>query len=304
MTSSVYDETRISADGRLRTPYERSRWRRFIRLFTQNRAALVGSTLVAAFLMLALVGAVATPHDPNAPILGARLQRPSLSHPMGTDELGRDIFSRIAVGARYSLFIGVSAVAVAFLIGVAGGIVAGYRGGWWDIGLMRLVDVLLTLPTIVLAIAIVSVLGAGISSVVIAVGITSIPTFARLARAVVLTLREQDFIAAARVIGAGDLRIMARHLLPNALAPLIVQVSLGIGAAILTAAALGFLGLGVQPPAPEWGAMLSRGRTFISSAPHMVFFPGLAIALVVLGLNLFGDGLRDALDPRMRDIHT
>jgi len=304
MTSSVSDETRISADGRVRTSYERSRWKRFVRLFTQNRAALVGSTLVATFLVLALVGAVATPHDPNAPILGARLQGPSLSHPMGTDELGRDIFSRIAVGARYSLFIGVSAVAVAFLIGVTGGIVAGYRGGWWDIGLMRLVDVLLTLPTIVLAIAIVSVLGAGISSVVIAVGITSIPTFARLARAVVLTLREQDFIAAARVIGAGDLRIMARHLLPNALAPLIVQVSLGIGAAILTAAALGFLGLGVQPPAPEWGAMLSRGRTFISSAPHMVFFPGLAIALVVLGLNLFGDGLRDALDPRMRDIHT
>jgi peptide/nickel transport system permease protein len=195
---------------------------------------------------------------------------------------------------------GIVAVSISALIGIPFGLIAGYKGAWWDTGMMRIIDVLMVLPTFVLAVAIVSVLGAGILSVIIAVAVTTIPAFARVARATTLTLREQDFVAAARVGGASDTRILAVHVLPNTLPPLIVQASLGVGSTILIASALGFLGLGVQPPTPEWGAMLSRGRSFISSAPHLVVFPGIAIALLVIGFNLLGDGLRDALDPRFK----
>lgn len=271
-----------------------------LQLVVRNRVALAGGLLVLLFVLLALVGPLASPYDPEQPALAARLQGPSPASPFGTDEVGRDVLTRIAYGARFSLLMGLAAMAVAAAVGVPLGLIAGYRGGRWDLGIMRGVDVLLTLPSIVLAIAIVSVLGAGISSVIVAVGITSIPAFARLTRAVALVLREQEFVTAARSLGASDLRILRRHLLPNALPPIVVQASLGIGSTILTASALGFLGLGVQPPTPEWGAMLSRGRTYLFVAPHLLFFPGLAIALLVLGFNLLGDGLRDALDPRMK----
>lgn len=302
MPDSALDETavtgRVGDEARLRAP----RSHPLLRLFARNRSALTGAGIVVLFVVVAAVALVWTPYDPTAPALAARLQGPSIAHLLGTDELGRDILSRIAVGARYSLTMGIAAMAIAGVLGVPLGLLAAYRGGWWDIGIMRGVDVLLTIPSIVLAIAIVSVLGPGISSVIIAVSVTSIPAFARLAQAVTLILREQDFVVAARVAGARDSRILTRHLLPNALPPLIVQASLGVGTTVLTAAALGFLGLGVQPPAPEWGAMLSRGRTYISASPHLVLFPGLVIALVVLGFNLLGDGLRDAMDPRLKQL--
>ena len=197
---------------------------------------------------------------------------------------------------------GLVAIGLAGVIGIPIGLLAGYRGGWWDNASMRVIDVLMILPTFVLAVAIVAVLGSGIRSVIVAVAVTTIPVFARLTRSVALTLRSQDFVAAAQVAGAPERRILLRHILPNALPPLVVQASLGIGATILIAAALGFLGLGVQPPTPEWGAMLSRGRSYMSTAPFLVFFPGIAIALLVLGFNLLGDSLRDALDPWMQNL--
>lgn len=278
--------------------------RRFqtLKRLVRNRAALAGAIIVGIFAALAILAFFWTPYPADVPVLEMRLASPSWSHPLGNDDVGRDIFSRLIVGARYSLYMGITAVAISAAIGIPMGLIAGYRGGYWDTLVMRLVDVLMVLPTFVLAVAIVSVLGAGVLSVIIAVAVTSIPAFARLSRATTLTLREQDFVSAARVIGAGDTRILVSHILPNTLAPLVVQVSLGIGSTILVASALGFLGLGVQPPTPEWGAMLSRGRTFISTAPHLVIFPGVAIALLVTGFNLLGDGLRDAMDPRLKSL--
>ena len=271
-----------------------------MRRLARNRAALAGGIIVLAFTIVALVAMVWTPYPADTPVLDMRFGSPSLQHPLGNDDVGRDILSRIAVGARYSLVMGITAVTLAAAIGIPLGLIAGYKGKWWDSASMRVIDVLMVLPTFVLAVAIVSVLGAGVASVIVAVAVTTIPAFARLARATTLTLREQDFVAAARVVGSSDTHILAIHILPNTLAPLIVQASLGIGATILVASALGFLGLGVQPPTPEWGAMLSRGRSYISTAPHLVIFPGIAIALLVIGFNLLGDGLRDALDPRMK----
>ncbi len=288
---------RLHADAAAAFPETRSR-RGVIARLARNRIALAGAILIAGFILLAILGPLLSPYDATKPALRDRLQPPSLAHLCGTDDVGRDLLTRIAYGARISLLMGVAAMAVACAIGVPVGMLAGYRGGWWDLALMRTVDVLLTIPSVVLAIAIVSALGAGVASVILAVGVTSIPAFARLTRAVVLTLRDQEFVQAARVGGAGDLRIFRLHLFPNVLPSLIVQISLGIGTTILVASALGFLGLGVRPPTPEWGVMLSRGRTYVSSAPHLVFFPGLAIALLVLAFNLLGDGLVDALDPR------
>jgi ABC-type dipeptide/oligopeptide/nickel transport system permease subunit len=301
MASPVPAVATAPAQVALRDRAESQR-RRALRRFVHNRTAVAGAVVVFFFLVVAGIAAVWTPYPVDQPVLERRLGSPSLDHPLGTDDVGRDILSRLAAGARYSLLMGVVAVGLAAGVGVPVGLIAGYRKGWWDTGAMRLVDVLMVLPTFVLAVAIVSVLGSGIWSVILAVAVTTVPTFARLARAATLTLREQDFVAAARVVGARDSRILGVHILPNTLPPLIVQASLGVGATILIASALGFLGLGVQPPTPEWGAMLSRGRTYISSAPHLVLFPGLAIALLVLGFNLLGDGLRDALDPRLRSL--
>jgi peptide/nickel transport system permease protein len=282
-------------------PERQAARRRVIRRLVRHRSALIGAVIVLFFLLVALIAFVWTPHDPNTPSLDQRLAGPSLAHPFGTDDVGRDVLSRLAVGSRYSLVMGIAAIAIAVAFGVPLGLVAGFRGGWWDAAAMRVVDVLMTLPSIVLAVAIVSVLGPGVLSVILAAAVTSIAGFARLARATTLSLRDQDFVGAARVIGASDRRILLTHLLPNAMPPLIVQASLGVGATILIASALGFLGIGVQPPTPEWGAMLSRGRDYISSGSFLVVFPGLAIAFLVLGFNLLGDGLRDALDPRMQD---
>ncbi len=279
-----------------------SNFRKSLRRFSSDRMGLLGLAIILAFLVATIITMVWTPYPFDQPELELKLGSPSFQHPLGTDDVGRDILTRLAVGARYSLMMGVIAIALSAAIGVPIGLIAGYRSGWWDTTAMRLIDVLMVLPAFVLAVAIVSVLGSGIWSVIIAVAVTTTPAFARLTRAIALTLREQDFVSAAKVSGARDFRILARHVLPNSLPPLIVQASLGIGTTILIAAALGFLGLGVQPPTPEWGAMLSRGRTYMSSAPHLVLFPGLAIALVVLGFNLIGDSLRDALDPRLKEL--
>lgn len=270
------------------------------KLLRKNRLAAIGLILTAGWILVAAFAPWIAPMPADQQNLEIRLQPPSAQHLLGTDDVGRDILSRIIHGSRISLTIALSSVAIGMTGGITLGAIAGFYGGRVDLFLSRLVDMLMTIPTIVLAIAVVSVLKSGVSSVIIAVGITSIPVYARLVRGVVLTLRRLDYVEAAHGIGASDWRIITRHLLPNALSPLAVQATLGAGTAILVAAALSFLGLGVQPPAPEWGAMLSRGRNYINAAPHAIAFPGLAIALMVLAFNLLGDGLRDALDPRLR----
>jgi peptide/nickel transport system permease protein len=271
------------------------RWRRFRRRWTGVAAAIV----TALFVTLALGAPWIAPHDPLERTLAARLAPPDASHWLGRDEFGRDLASRLVWGARLSFLLGVASVALAALLGVPLGLVAGYCGGRVDGWLMRAVDVLLAFPGILLALAVVAVVGAGgLPSLVLAIGVFAMPTFARLARASALALRSSEFVEAARALGAGDARILARHVLPNALGPLLVQATLGVAGAILTASALSFLGVGVQPPAPEWGAMISDGRAFLRTAPQLVAWPGLALTLVTYALNALGDTLRDVLDPR------
>lgn len=269
-------------------------WRRL----RKNRLAVAGGALLALFLLVAAFAPWVAPQDPLAQDLYGRLSPPSAKNWFGTDDFGRDVLSRVLHGSRVSLRVGVAAVAVALLAGTAIGLIAGYRGGALDNVLMRLMDLMLAFPSILLAIVVVAVLGPSLNNAMLAVGIVSIPQYARLVRASVLSIREQDYVTAARAIGAGDARIVLVAILPNCIAPLTVQATLGMAGAILDAAGLSFLGLGAQPPTPEWGAMLSGGRDFILSAPWVLTFPGLAILLTVLAFNLLGDGLRDALDPK------
>lgn len=271
-------------------------WARFFR----RRTAVVGAIITATFLAITLLGFWVTPYPPRATDYSHTLAPPSLQHPAGTDDFGRDILSRLIVGARYSLGMGLSAVTLGAAIGSLWGVACAFNGGLFDNISMRIADVLFAFPGILLAIAIVAVLGPGLTNVVIAVGVFSIPTFARLVRAPSLAAMGQEYVSAARAVGAGGARIMFRHLLPTALPPIVVYFTLRIGTAILTASALSFLGLGVLPPTPEWGAMLAAGRLFINVAPQLVIAPGVTISLAVLGFNLLGDGLRDALDPRLR----
>jgi len=267
--------------------------------FRRNRLAVLGSGLLAFFVTCAIFADYLAPYDPLRADLANNLAPPSSEHILGTDELGRDLLSRVIHGARISLHLGVISVGTALVFGVFIGAVAGYYGGAIDQIVMRAVDIVLSFPTMLLAIMIVAVLGPGLTNAMIAVGISLIPEYARLTRSTFLYLRELDFVQAARMIGASDPRVIFRHILPNSLAPLIVQSTLNIATAILSAAALGFLGLGAQPPLPEWGAMLSKGRVYLMVAPHVTLYPGLAIVVSVLSLNMIGDGLRDALDPRM-----
>jgi peptide/nickel transport system permease protein len=271
-----------------------------VRQFRQSRAAVVGLALTLVFLLLALLAPVLAPYDPTAFTLGQQLKPPSATNLLGTDELGRDILSRILYGARITLLITLGAVLVSLVIGTLLGIVAGFLGGWTDTLVMRLMDVLLAMPGFLLAIAIIAALGAGTVNVVIAVGVFSIPSFARVARGSTLSVKQQDYVLAARALGEPAGGIMWRHILPNVTPPLVVQTTLRLATAILTASGLSFLGLGPQPPTPEWGAMLSTGRNMITSSPQLATIPGLAILLVAIGFNLLGDGLRDALDPRMK----
>ena len=274
-------------------------WGRMIwKRLRKHRLAVAGGVLLVGFLLLALAAPLVAPYDPLAQDLYNRLAAPSVSHPFGTDDFGRDILSRVIYGSRISLRIGGVAVLLALAVGTAIGLTAGYWGGVLDQGLMRAMDLMLAFPSILLAIGIVAVLGPGLENAMLAVGIVAVPQYARLVRASALSVREQDYVQAVRALGAGDLRILVFAVLPNCLAPLIVQSTLGLATAILDAAGLSFLGLGAQPPTPEWGAMLSGGRELILSAPWVLTFPGLAILLTVLAFNLLGDGLRDALDPR------
>jgi peptide/nickel transport system permease protein len=271
-------------------------WRRFRR----SPGSLVGAIIVAVILAAAIFAPVVAPHDPLGQVLTQQSQPPSFAHLLGTDKLGRDVFSRIVYGARTSIAIGFVAVGVAISLGTLIGLIAGYAGGRVENTLMGAMDIILAFPSIILAIAITTILGPSITNLMIAVGIVYIPQYARLARSSVLGVKETEYVEAARAIGAGVPRILARHVLPNILAPLLIQATLGIATAELEAAGLSYLGLGARPPAPEWGAMLNDARDYWVSAPWALIFPGLAITALVLGFNLLGDGLREALDPNAR----
>ena len=266
----------------------------------RNPSAVAGGTLVGVLVLAGLFAPLLTPYDPTKQELLNVLQGPSWAHPLGTDNLGRDILARLLYGARLTLFMGVFAVGVGLVVGVPLGVLSGYYRGWVDMAIQRVMDLMLSFTTFLLALALVSLLGVGLINVIVAVGISTIPRFARLVRSSVLTIREVAYVEASSALGARDGRILWRHVLPNALAPVIIQATLSMGATILTAAGLGFLGLGVQPPTPEWGAMLGEGRNYIFTSPNVTTFPGLAIFAAVLGFNLLGDGLRDALDPQLR----
>ncbi len=279
-----------------------SPWRRagrFWRAFARNRLGVAGLALVGAFLVAAALGPWLAPYDPNAQDLPAQLQPPSLGHPLGTDDFGRDILSRLLVGSRISLLVGVIATGIGAGLGTLVGLLAGFYPRL-DGPLMRVMDVLLSFPSVLLAVAIIAILGPSLGNVMVAVGINSIPAYARLVRSTVLAVKETDYVDAARAIGNREASIMLRYVLPNCLSPIIVYSTLQVGGAILTASILSFLGLGVQPPDPEWGQMVNAGRGWLAQAPHIATFPGLAIFLVVMGFNLLGDGLRDVLDPRLR----
>jgi peptide/nickel transport system permease protein len=267
--------------------------------FRRNRLAVIGSVILGILVTFAFLADYIAPYSPFAATLADNLSPPSSQHIMGTDELGRDLLSRIIHGTRVSLQLGLISVTIALAFGITIGGPSGYYGGIVDQILMRLADVMLCFPTLVLAIMIVSVFGPGLMNAMIAVGISLTPLYARLVRSTFLYLRELDYVQSAKMIGAGDARIILRHMMPNSLAPLIVQTTLNVATAILSAASLGFLGLGAEPPTPEWGAMMSKGRIYLMTAPHITLFPGLAIMATVLSLNMIGDGLRDALDPRM-----
>jgi peptide/nickel transport system permease protein len=272
-------------------------WRRLKR----NRAAIVGGLIVLLFVSIAILAPLITPYPPNEGDLTKRLKPPSREYLLGTDPLGRDLLSRVIYGARISLQIQVVAVFIALVIGTLLGLIGGYYGGKFDHLIMRLMDILLAFPGIFLAISIIAVLGPGLANLMLAAGIYSIPQFARIVRGSVLSLKEKEFIEAARAVGEDDFSILFRYLLPNSIAPIIIQTTLRMATVLLTASGLSFLGLGVQPPTAEWGAMLSNARAYLITAPHVATVPGLAIMLVVMGFNLFGDGLRDSLDPRLRD---
>jgi peptide/nickel transport system permease protein len=266
----------------------------------QHPSAVLGAAIVLALVTAALLAPLIAPYDPLQMNVTVRLQPPSTDHPLGTDNYGRDLFTRLVYGARVSLVVGLASVALAVAIGTTIGLASGYLAGWGDMLLMRIVDVVLAFPSLLLALALVSVLGTGVGSVIVAVGLVQWTTYARVVRATALALKQEEFILAARALGVPGARVAVRHILPNALAPLVVLATLGIGGAITTEAALSFLGLGVPPPTPSWGATLAFGLAFLRDSPHLATFPGLAIMLTVLGFNLLGDGLRDITDPRMR----
>jgi peptide/nickel transport system permease protein len=267
----------------------------------KSKLALVGLAIIFILIFMAIFANIIAPYPYAKQDLNATLQFPSIKHIFGTDEFGRDMFSRIVYGSRISLEVGFIAVSISVIIGGFVGAVAGYYGNKIDNLLMRLMDVLLSIPQILLAISIVAALGPGLVNLMVAVGISSIPGYARIVRASVLTIKDQEFVEAARAAGSSNARIIFKHILPNCAAPIIVQSTLGVATAILTAAGLSFIGLGIQPPTPEWGSMLSGGRGYIRDYWYLTLFPGLAIVITIFGLNVLGDGLRDALDPKLKN---
>lgn len=273
-------------------------WRRLRR----DKMAMLGLFIILVLVLMAIFADVIADYDTKviAQNIQERLQGPSLAHWCGTDEFGRDIFARLVHGSRVSLIVGLVSVTFSLTVGGALGAVAGYYGGKIDNIIMRIMDIFLAVPSILLAITIVAALGTSLINVMLAIGISSVPTYARIVRASVLSIKDQEFVEASRAIGATSPTTIFREILPNCMAPLIVQATLSVASAILSTASLSFIGLGVQPPAPEWGAMLSSGRNYLRDAVHLTLFPGLAIVITILALNLLGDGLRDALDPRLK----
>jgi ABC-type dipeptide/oligopeptide/nickel transport system permease subunit len=317
MTVETKTVTKLDAEGLSLKSV--SVWRIAMRRLFRRRSAVAGLIILGILTFIAITAPLIAPYDPTvsmldadppqklkaraAPcihLLGCPKEQPQ--HLAGIDGNIRDQFSRLLYGARLSLLVGISTVSFAIILGTTLGAIAGYFGGWWDIGIMRVMDVLLAFPSLLLAIAIVTVLGPGLLNALLAIGIVEIPVFARVMRSSVITVREMEYVAATRALGGNPFHILFRRILPNALTPLIVQGTLNIASAILSAAALSFLGLGAQPPTPEWGAMLGSERNQVFTAPHLVFYPGLMIMLTVLCFNLIGDGLRDALDPRLAHV--
>ncbi|KQL48549.1 diguanylate cyclase [Brevibacillus choshinensis] len=276
------------------------RWRTFYRKLRKNKLAMVGGFIVVFYIAIALLAPLIATHDPYEIDLVGKLKPPSAEHWMGTDDKGRDVMSRLLYGTRLSMSVGFVAVFIGAFFGIILGLLSGYYGKWVDTVISRVIDVLLAFPGILLSLAIVSALGPSLFNVMIAVGVFSIPVFARIVRGSTLTVKKLEYIDAIRSLGASDFTIIFKHIFPNILSPIIVQATMRLATAILSAAGLSFLGLGAQPPLPEWGAMLSNGRDFLFTAPYLAMFPGLAISTLVLGFNIFGDGLRDALDPRMK----
>ncbi|WP_213023863.1 nickel transporter permease [Brevibacillus reuszeri] len=278
----------------------RSQWKLMLGRFKKNKRALYGFWMVILCLLVAVLAKWIAPYDPIEQNMEIMLEGPSWSHPFGTDEFGRDILSRIIHGTQISLMTGFVGVLIAVVIGVALGTISGYFGGLADSLIMRTMDIFMAFPSFLLALAIVSVLGPGMVNVMIAIGIFSVPTFARLSRSSVIAIKDKEYIEAVKAMGGSHFHIIVKHVIPNSIAPIIVLSTMRIATAIITAAGLSFLGMGAQPPTPEWGAMLSTGREYLRVAPHVSTMPGLAIMFLVLGFNMLGDGLRDALDPKMK----
>lgn len=278
---------------------ERGAYKRMLDELVSNRAAVLGALILIAFILFAIFAEPLTPYDPLQRDARGRLAPPTLEHPFGTDTLGRDVLARVLYGGRVSMIVGFSAIVVAGLTGISLGLIAGYFGGALDNAIMRVMDVILAFPGLILAIWLVAIFGSSLTNLVLAIAFFNIPTFARLSRGSTLSAREMDYVVAAQSMGASPLRILWKHIFPAVSGPLIVLATLSVSGAIVTGASLSFLGLGVDPPTPEWGAMLADGRSHLRNAWWIAFFPGIAITLVVVALNLLGDGLRDALDPRV-----
>ena len=268
--------------------------------FRKNRAAVVGMAILSAIILAAIFADMLAPCDPSLQVYAEALQPPSAAHLFGTDEFGRDIFSRVLYGARISLLVGVVSVAIACVFGSLLGASAGYFGGAYDAVVMRCMDILLAIPSLLLNLSIVAALGKSVFNMMLAVGVSNVPRYCRIMRASVLQIKNTEYVDAARVSGASHMFIILRHIIPNCLAPIIVQATLSVGSAIIACAGLSFLGVGIPAPIPEWGAMLSNGKDFLRHNAYITIFPGLAIMLTVLSLNLMGDGLRDAFDPKLR----
>ncbi|HJB35502.1 MAG TPA: ABC transporter permease subunit [Candidatus Blautia merdipullorum] len=289
-------EKTVTESNDIKTPFKE-----FVRKFKKQKTALVALAFICLLAIIAVISYQVVPYGINEYDYSAIMQGPSAKHIFGTDEFGRDLFSRILCGTRISLSVGLLSVSIGAILGTILGLLGGYYGGLLDACIMRVCDVLFAFPGIILAIAIVAILGSGLYNVVIAVAVFSTPTFARLVRSTTLSLKSSVFVQAARNIGSSDRRILFRHILPGAIPNIIVQYTMSIGNSILTASSLSFLGMGAQPPTPEWGLLLSNGRNYMMSSWHITFFPGLAIFLTVLSFNLLGDGLRDALDPKLSE---
>ena len=296
MARVMTKEKTVTESNDIKTPFKE-----FVRKFKKQKTALVALAFICLLAIIAIISYQVVPYGINEYDYSAIMQGPSAKHIFGTDEFGRDLFSRILCGTRISLSVGLLSVSIGAILGTILGLLGGYYGGLLDACIMRVCDVLFAFPGIILAIAIVAILGSGLYNVVIAVAVFSTPTFARLVRSTTLSLKSSVFVQAARNIGSSDRRILFRHILPGAIPNIIVQYTLSIGNSILTVPSLSFLGMGAQPPTPEWGLLLSNGRNYMMSSWHITFFPGLAIFLTVLSFNLLGDGLRDALDPKLSE---